>query len=428
MKRSTRAELLDKLSLGEDSFLELKDVRFTGGKLSGPKQDHLADELAAFANSQGGELLLGVEDSARQVTGIPVDRLEDVERVVRDACEQSVKPSLIATIERMKLPDHEGVERAVLRVHVERSLFVHQSPGGYYHRIGSSKRPISPEHLGRLFQQRSQSRLIRFDETPVLTASLADLKEPLWRRFSPLQMTDPGHVLLQKLGMAAQDDDGEWHPTVAGLLMASERPDRYLPDAYIQAVSYFGESVVPDGNFSYQRDAKNLTGPLDQQVRDACAFVYANMRMGAFKRASGGRVDLPQFSMRAVFEAITNAVAHRDYSMRGSKVRLRVFSNRLEIYSPGMLPNTMTTESIALRQAARNEVITSLLARCPVDEHNAYAHRQHMMDRRGEGVPIILAESEALSGRRPEYKLIDDSELLLVMYGADYGNPATGKD
>jgi ATP-dependent DNA helicase RecG len=122
--------------------------------------------------------------------------------------------------------------------------------------------------------------------------------------------------------------------------------------------------------------------------------------------------------MRAVFEAVTNAVAHRDYSMPGSKVRLRLFDDRLEIYSPGMLPNTMTTESIALRQAARNEAITSLLARCPVRESAVTEHRQHIMDKRGEGVPVILEETERLSGVRPTYRLIDESELLLTIPAA----------
>ena len=121
--------------------------------------------------------------------------------------------------------------------------------------------------------------------------------------------------------------------------------------------------------------------------------------------------------MRAVFEAVTNAVAHRDYSMPGSKVRLRLFDDRLEIYSPGMLPNTMTTESIALGQAARNDAITSLLARCPVRE-SAVAERQHIMDKRGEGVPVILEETERLSGVRPTYRLIDESEGLSTIPAA----------
>ncbi len=414
----TRAELIEKIRLGEDSFLELKEVRFAGGKVRGPSQEDLADELAAFANSAGGVLLLGVQDQPREVLGIPLEQLDAVEARVRHACEDSVKPPLAPLIERLTLPDSTGTDLPVLRVEVARSLFVHQSPGGYFHRVGSSKRPMLPDYLARLFQQRSQSRLIRFDETPVPRASLTDLDEALWRRFVPARSADSGEVLLSKLAIAAQEEQGVWRPTVAGLLMASREPHRHLPGALIQAVAYAGTGIVPTGESVYQRDAQDLTGPLDEQIRLACAFVRKNMQVAAFKRGDGGRVDKPQYDIAAVFEAVVNAVAHRDYSMAGSKVRLRLFADRLELYSPGMLPNTMTPESLPFRQAARNEALTSLLARCPVGDDELARYRTHIMDKRGEGVSIILARGEALSGRRPEYRMNDDSELVLTIFAA----------
>jgi predicted HTH transcriptional regulator len=106
--------------------------------------------------------------------------------------------------------------------------------------------------------------------------------------------------------------------------------------------------------------------------------------------------------------------------MHGSKIRMRMFESRLEILVPGSLPNTMTVDSLPLRQASRNEAITSLLARCPVppDLAGLETSRSTLMDRRGEGVSIILERSESLSGRRPLYELVDDSELRLTIFGA----------
>lgn len=414
-----RSVLLEKIRLGEDSFLELKEVRFAGNKIRGPSQNELADELAAFANSAGGVLLLGVEDGSREVVGINIDKLDAVEALLRQACEDSVEPPLAPIIERLTLPDVIGNEQPVIRVEMVRGLFVHQSPGGYMRRVGSSKHPIPSEELARLFQQRSQSRLIRFDETPVMQATLADLDEALWLRFSPANEADAPEILLNKLAMAERDERGGWRPTVAGLLMGSHAAQRFLPGAFIQAVAYLGTHVLPTNELPYQRDAQDIAGPLDRQILDACAFVRRNMRVAAYKREQGGRVDMPQFDALAVFEAVTNAVAHRDYSMRGSKVRLRLFDDRLELFTPGMLPNTMTPESLPFRQAARNEALTSLLARCPIDDDALAGHRQHIMDKRGEGVPIILKTSEQLSGKRPEYRMIDDSELLLTIYAAN---------
>ncbi|WP_288130297.1 ATP-binding protein [Accumulibacter sp.] len=415
---ANRGELLAKIRLGEDSFLELKEVRLAGGKIRGPAQDDLADELAAFANSAGGVLLLGVEDKAREVVGIPIERLDAVEALLRQACEDSLRPPLAPLIERLTLPDGDGNEQPVLRVEVARSLFVHQSPGGYLHRVGSSKRPMPPDHLARLFQQRSQSRLIRFDETPVMVATLADLDEPLWRRFAPQQAADKAPGLLQKLAMAAEDEQGSLHPTVAGLLMSSRAPQHFLPGAFIQAVAYQGSTVVPAGAGLYQRDAQDIVGPLDRQILSACDFVRKNMRVAARKRPDGGREDRPQFDLLAVFEAVTNAVAHRDYSMAGSKVRLRLFDDRLDLHSPGTLPNTMTPESLPYRQVARNEALTSLLARCPIEDAGLAVHRRHIMDKRGEGVPIILQRSLDLSDRAPEYRMKDEGELMLTIYAA----------
>lgn len=415
---ATRSALLEKIRLGEDSFIELKEVRFAGGKIRGPEQNDLADELAAFANGRGGVLVLGVHDKSRDVLGIPVERLDAVEALVRHACEDSVKPPLAPVIERLTLPDAGGAEQPVIRIEVTPSLFVHQSPGGYFHRVGSSKRPIPPDQLARLFQQRSQSRLIRFDETPVARATLADLDETLWRRFATLRSTGAAEQVLSKLAMAAKDDADVWRPTVAGVLMACQEPQRFLPSAFIQAVAYQGTTIAPQTEAAYQRDARDITGPLDKQIFDACDFVRKNMQVAARKGPEGGREDVPQYDMLAVFEAVTNAVVHRDYSMAGSKVRLRLFDDRLELYTPGLLPNTMTPESLPYRQAARNEAITSLLARCPIGRGDIAAHRSHIMDKRGEGVPIILSRSEALSGKSPEYRLVDESELVLTIYAA----------
>ena len=140
-------------------------------------------------------------------------------------------------------------------------------------------------------------------------------------------------------------------------------------------------------------------------------------RLRRFRRRVGvknpARYDIPQYSMQAVFEALVNAVAHRDYSIHGSKIRLHMFADRLELFSPGAITNTMTVDSLPLRQSSRNELLTSLLARCPA---TFVGHRGWLMDKRGEGVPIILSESEKLSGRRPVYRLIDDAELLLTIF------------
>ncbi len=416
----SKEELLEKIRLVECTFLELKEVRFAGSKIRGPKRDELADELASFANSHGGVLVLGVHDDTHEILGIPEQHLKVVERFVHEICYASIKPPVAPIIDPLRLPAATGEDVAVFKIDVPRSLFVHRSPGGYIYRVGSDKRTMSSEFLAQLQQQRSQTRIIRFDEQIIPQALLNDLETDLWERFLTPRTRDDREGFLSKLHIVRADDDGTPRPTVAGVLMTSEDPREWLPNAYIQAVSYRGVDIRTDESTDpYQLDAADISGPLDLQVVEACRFVAGNMKTAAHK--DQGRLDRPQFDMTAVFEAMVNAVAHRDYSIHGSKIRLRLFSDRLELYSPGSIPNTMTVEDLAYLQSARNETITSLLAKCPVPTDKVWltTDRRTMMDRRGEGVHIIMDNSERLSGKLPEYRLIGESELKLTIWAAE---------
>ncbi len=403
--------LLNRIRLGEDTSLELKAVRFKGARVSSPKRDDLANELAAMANTHDSVLVLGVDDKTREITGIPLAKLEALERYVFEICNESIRPPVQFRAFRMELPDSTGTRKPVLKVEVPRSLFVHESPNGYFCRQGSSKRKMPPDFLARLFQQRSQARLIRFEEQPVPQSNPSDLSETLWKRFTT-RSEEPADITLEKRGLLSREESGALRASVAGILLCCERPERFLPSAFIQAVRYRG--ATQDSN--YQLDAREITGPLDEQIACAMAFYRRNQSVRAMKVPH--RIDLPQFSERAVFEAIVNAVAHRDYSIAGSKIRLFMFDDRLELYSPGALPNTVTIESIALRQATRNELVTSLLMEVPVAQTAGSVGRGCYMEKRGDGVPIIMNQSLELSGRKPFYRLIDDSELLLTIYAA----------
>ena len=405
-----RDKLERRIRRAEDPTLELKRVLLAGSHIMAPEYNEFADELAGMANGWGGTAVLGVENRSREVLGIPLDRLDAVEAWVREICNDSVKPALDALIRKMELPGADGRLVAVLCVEIVRSLFVHRSPGGYFRRSGSSKREISPEVLARLFEERSKSRVIRFDESPVPGTSPEHLDDGLTRRFLR-EGGAPDETALRKLRIVADDEEGAARITIAGVLLCTREPGQWLPHAQIQAVSYAGERQ----DINYRSNARDLDGPLDEQVLEALHFVRRNMRVAATKEMV--RVERPQFSNRAVFEALVNAVAHRDYSMAGARVRLHQFGNRLELYVPGALANTLTPDSMDSRQYSRNELIVSLLARCRVSEQENLV-RSHMMDRRGEGVPVILDESRELSGRVPEYALLDDSELRLVIWSA----------
>ena len=221
---------------------------------------------------------------------------------------------------------------------------------------------------------------------------------------------DDAPLQLQRLHLLRQTDEGI-RASVAGVLLCTLMPHRWLRNAEIIAVAHDGLVNHPND----QIDAQEIRGPLDRQIWDAIHFVQRNMRTPARKVL--GRVDFPQYDLAAVFEAIVNAVAHRDYSRDAQRIRLFMFSDRLEINTPGALPNSMTIESMSTISAPRNEVIASLFAQYYPVEEPLFGKNQ-LMDKRGAGVRMILQRSEALSGKRPVYENLSDMELKLTIFAA----------
>ena len=391
-------ELIEKIILGEDATIEFKREM--------PHRSSLADEIAAFANTQGGVILIGVDDD-RNIVGLELQELDRVEKTVVEICEDSIEPTVPIFTEKKRIDD-----KNILKIVVQRSLFVHKTPNGYFTRQGSSKREMPTDQLARLLQSRSQARIITFDEQLVPNTHRGTLRETLYRRFITEDASeDEIEDLLLKRSLLVKEGR-EIRASVAGVLMCHDTPDDFLYNSFIQAVYYSGKEK--DAN--YQIDAKDFRGPLDQQIIDTFKFVQKHNEVSARKEI--GRIDQPQYSMRAVFEAIVNAVVHRDYSKSGSKIRLFMFADRLELYSPGALANTVTIEKLRYSQATRNELLSRLLSEITLDDDvGSQVKRRHFLERRGEGVGIILNESEVLSGKTPIYELFNE-ELCLTIFAA----------
>ncbi len=396
----------DQVRLGEDSALELKEAQFRGRRVSAPRRADLADELTAFANSRGGRLVLGVSDDGEAQ---PLDRtqLDALAKFVTEICMDSIEPPPDFSIFRVPAPTG-----GVLLVEVPEGVTVYRSPGGYYQRRGDSIRRMQPAEIRRLLQSRGQSDAVATDTQVVHDTGINSLCPELWRRYASSRVNEPDEISLSKLKFLKDDPHGTLRATVGGVLLASEDPRVWLPNAYIQAVCYDAHRM--DGN--RQLDALDISGPLDRQIRDAMRFVVRNRRVAARKRPA--RQDLPQYSERAVFEAVVNAVVHRDYAVRGSKIRLFMFDDRLELYSPGGLCNSMTTEDLRTSQFTRNELLASRLGQCPVGEVPGAGGRRYFIERRGEGIAVIEDETFSLSGQKPVFELIGERELKLVLPAA----------
>ena len=398
-------EIRSQLQLAEDSNWEFKAVEFTGNRPVSPSRDDLADEVAAFANANGGVLLCGVTDKG-DVQDMTREQIVELDSLLVELSTDSIRPAV-----RIRTFHRQLDGKTFMLIVIPEGDSQHDSPGGSYVRVGGSKRRMTSDERLRLTQRRGQARFHSYDEQTVPGTGFETLDESLWKPLLSAEGVAEPEAALAKLALLANDDAGILRATVAGVLLCTRSPEEWLPNAGITATLYSGSDRA-----SGQLDAQEVTGPLNRQIADAVAFAMRNMHVGA--RKDPARVNLPQYSERALFEAVVNAVVHRDYSIQSSKIRLSMFEDRLEVQSPGSLPNNLTLESMEARQATRNEALTSVLARMPVEGIRGSTARQYFMERRGDGVPIILRETQELSGRRPKYHLVDNSDVLLIIPAA----------
>ena len=401
----TPARIKERIRAGEDSRCEFKQIEFSGSRLTCLRRDDLADEIAAFANARGGVLLCGVTDQ-RTLQGLSNEEVDRLDTVIGEICSDVIKPAVQSYTFQVVVD-----EKLVLVVEVAEGESLHESPGGGYTRLCNSKRRMNSVERQRLSQRRGERSIHSFDEKTVANTELDSLEESIWLPLLTSQGAKSPTDSLRKLGLLSVDNFGISRATVGGVLLCTRNPERWLPNALIKATRYQGLDRA-----SGQLDARTITGPLNKQIAESIEFAIKNMRVAA--RKDPARIDMPQYSKKAIFEAVVNAVAHRDYSIRGSSVRLSMFEDRLEIESPGSLPNTLTVDTIDSRQFTRNNAVVSILGKMPVGDLEGAEDREFFVETRGDGVPIIKRETRALTGRLPQYQLIDESVLRLTIPSA----------
>ncbi|MEA3342039.1 MAG: ATP-binding protein, partial [Chloroflexota bacterium] len=359
---------------GEDSYTEFKEVA--------AHPDNLAAAIVAFANTDGGRLILGVSDEGT-VIGVP-----DTDRAMQRIdliCSHNVEPPLICFQEKVSLE-----ERLVLVVRVpkgpERPYRTNR--GVYYIRTASGRRQASRDELRRLYQA---TFALFPDELPVSGTGLADLNRPYFETtFERLyDMTvDEVDLSLSHLLRNLRLVKGE-ELTVAGVLLFGRRPQRHLPFAHVSGVHFHGLEVG-----ERFRDRKEIEGTLEQQVEGALAFL--DLRLPLPGQIEGlYRQDKPEFPPFVLREAVVNAIVHRDYTIHG-QVRVFIFDDRLEIASPGELPNTATLDSIRFGiHVERNPLLVTFLSKLG------------LMSRVGTGIPRMIRAMREAKLPPPEFEITD---------------------
>ena len=352
----------------------------------------LAEALIALANAHGGVLLI---DMAARATASsrPRESTPIRDRVLAAAL--MADPPLILPIPTLHTIDG----RSICVVSVPAGLpHVYSLKGQFFTRTGARTRPLTAPELARLLLERGQAG---FEAQPVPGATLQDLDlDAVARYVQQLEGFTPNNLtaaLLVRGCLAGHDGSPaireETHvPTNAGILLFGRKPERYVHSAEIIAVRYAG----PDMGDEFVRE--DIRGPLSEQIRRAEAFVAANMRRG-MRIAGLAREERTDYPFPVVREAIVNAVAHRDYAIRGEGIRILMFSDHMAVYSPGRLPGHVTLDNLVDERFSRNEAIVQVLSDMGFIERLGYGIDRMIRAMEQEGLPAPVFEETAAGFR-----------------------------
>lgn len=315
-----------------------------------PDAERLAETLVAFANADGGTVLLGIDEQGQPAPGLLGDQMEDALRAALVAC----RPPIRTEWEQIETP--WGTAAAI---HVPRSSELHAlADGRVLIRSGQENRPLSGDQVRQLATGKSSGD---FEMEEVPGAELADLDQDVIKDYinrreekQGRQIKQPLERLLRQIGALT----AEGKPTVAGVLLFGLEPQYFLPQATLTFVRFSGVDLRGQGGLPGYTRRDEITGPLAQVIERAYAITMQEMRKGAVVKDLR-REDRTEYPPVAVREALVNAVCHRDYRLAGRRIEMRMFDDRLEVHSPGGLPGYITIDNIVEEHFSRNPRIVN---------------------------------------------------------------------
>ena len=353
----------------------------------------IAETLVAFANTDGGSLLFGARADGEPASATVT---QEALNCALGEAQRNCDPPVL-TGERTLVALAEA--RTAWRLEVPRSLDMHAlRDGRILVRSGEGNRPLGGREILRLAGARSVGD---FENEPVRGADRSDFSEEmisayLTRRALRLRQPAAGAAdsLLQEIG--ALDADGR--PTVTGVLLFCERPQRWLPQSGMVFVRFAGATPRgEDGLAGYAR-REELSGPLPRMVERAWNLVWSEMAVSAVVKdlEREETLEYPRFAVR---EAIVNAVCHRDYRIQGRRIEIRMYTDRLEIVSPGGLPGFITIENFVGEHFSRNpRIVSSLFQWGLIEELGLGIDRMlEVMEQAGHEPPAFDAQPYSFS-------------------------------
>ncbi|HJZ45739.1 MAG TPA: ATP-binding protein [Roseiflexaceae bacterium] len=358
--------------------------------------DELAETLAALANAHGGAVVVGVSGRGKKIEGVA--DVEGRRLAALDAALACTPPLVLP----LPAAAPHG-DTTLLILDVPSGLpHVYSVHGKYLRREGAANQPIPPDALRKLLIERGETSWERLAPEGATIDDLDPNKLAAYvRRIGPAAEGDPLAFLFRR-GCLARSDNGRWtmddsaasnnrlssivyRPTNAGLLLFGRDVERLFPQCEVTLVRYRGREM---GDEFLREDIRDT---LVETIRRAEIWLSEHMRRGS-RMVGLERQDWVQFPQGAVREALVNAVAHRDYTIRGEGIRIALFGDRMECYSPGRLPGHVTVQNIIAERYSRNETLVQVLA------------DYGLIERLGYGIDRMLRQMADAALPPPEFR------------------------
>jgi len=346
-KSFTLPWLKSEIRLGEDSTRQFKrDIR---------NPDSLAAEIVAFANADGGTILIGVNDDGT-LSGLATGDLQRINQLIANVASQAVRSPVTVQTHNILLPGGRIVVAVTVPKGLDKPYF--DCNGVIWLKAGSDKRRLnSREELRRLFQLSDQFHADALStEAGPEALDLPRLREFLRDNYGTGLPTNRTARLQLLRNLNLTTADGRLN--LAGLLLFAHEPERWKPQFMVKAVRYPGKTI----HTSRYDDTEDFSGPLRQIFDGAMAFINRNLHKVQAGRGVNSQ-GVPEIPLVVFEELLVNALVHRDYLV-SAPVRLFIFSDRIEVISPGHLPNNLTVDNIRNGNSnIRNPILASYVAK-----------------------------------------------------------------
>jgi len=380
-------ELLEIINNGESSYVEFKEEAV--------KPKDLGEEFIAFANSEGGTLIIGVADDG-EIKGIKDEKIEEK---IMNICRNNCIPNIIPMYEIIKVNDKK---LAIITIPKGLNKPYYTNDHKYYIRVGTTKRIASREELLRLFESNGS---IHFDISPVVNTSIKDLNidsiREYYFKYNAFDLYEEDKKTVERILINAdilKEFNDNIVCSVGGLLIFGKSPQNILPQNGVSFAHFNGNEISDE-----LLDKKVIIGKIQDIAEQLIVILKNNIKTPSFIKELK-REEKEEYPLLVLREAIINSLVHRNYSINGSKIRVFMFDDRIEFRSPGKLPNTITIEKMKIGVSyARNPFLVK------------YMENMRYIDQLGRGIPMILKTMKDLGAKEPNLKELGE-EFILTIY------------